>query len=79
MSTTYTGPTRTLGELSKTIFSKGRSISTEILEFMHRTSSAYQCSQEVERLMSLSDVELAKIDVKRRDIVSYAFRRYMHI
>ena len=29
--------------------------------------------------MALSDVELAKVGVKREDIASYAFRRYMHI
>lgn len=46
-------------------------------EFFNRIFNAVQCSNEVSYLMSLSDAQLAKRDLKREDIVDHVFKKYL--
>jgi hypothetical protein len=48
------------------------------MRFLCDLSNARQCALEVERLMALSDAELARRGLKRDEIVRYVFRNYMH-
>jgi len=51
---------------------------TAVMRFLCDLSNARRCAAEVERLMALPDTELARLGVKRDEIVSYAFRHHMH-
>ncbi|MGI9381033.1 MAG: hypothetical protein ACR2OW_15420 [Methyloligellaceae bacterium] len=46
-------------------------------DFFSRITNAVQCSNEVSYLMSLSDNQLARRDLKREDIVDHVFKKYM--
>jgi hypothetical protein len=48
------------------------------MRFLCDLSNARRCALEVERLMALSDAELARRGLKRDEIVAYVFRNYMH-
>lgn len=41
------------------------------------TSHAARCAREAERLLAMSDSELAKLGLRRDQIVQYAFQPYM--
>ena len=49
-----------------------------VMRFLCDLSAARQFAAEVERLMALSDAELARRGLKRDEIVNYAFRNHMH-
>lgn len=44
-------------------------------EFALTHSAGARCAREAERLSALSDAELARIGLRREDIVRHAFRR----
>ena len=50
----------------------------ELMEFFSTLSNAHQCSLEAQRLMALSDDQLARQGLRRDQIVQHAFRRIMH-
>jgi hypothetical protein len=50
----------------------------EVMELFYTVSNAHQCSLEAQRLMSLSDAELARHGLRRDEVVQHAFRRIMH-
>lgn len=49
-----------------------------VTAFFYTVWTAHQCSLEAQRLMALSDDELARHGLKRQDIVQHAFRRTMN-
>jgi hypothetical protein len=48
-----------------------------VIQFLSDLSSARACGAEAQRLMALSDAQLAKRGLKRDEIVTYAFRNFM--
>jgi hypothetical protein len=50
----------------------------EVMAFFHTLSNAHECSLEAQRLMALSDAELARHGLRRDQVVQHAFRRIMH-
>lgn len=50
----------------------------QLMAFFYAISSAHRCSLEAQRLMALSDAELARHGLKRDEIVQHAFRSVMH-
>lgn len=49
-----------------------------VMRFLCDLSNARRCGAEVQRLMALSDADLARRGIKRDEIVTYAFRNFMH-
>lgn len=47
--------------------------------FGERYATANRCRLEAERLALLSDAQLAEMGLKRDEIVTYAFRRYLYL
>jgi len=50
----------------------------QLMGFFHTVSNAHRCSLEAQRLMALSDDQLARHGLKRDEIVQHAFRTVMH-
>jgi hypothetical protein len=50
-----------------------------IVDALVAASAAGRCAHEVERLMAMSDAELARRGIKREDIVRHAFARYLGV
>jgi hypothetical protein len=48
------------------------------MRFLCNLADARRCGEEAQRLMALSDAQLARRGLKRDEIVSYAFRNHMH-
>ena len=46
--------------------------------FLSDLSNARRCALEAERLMALSDAQLARRGLRRDEIVSHVFRNHMH-
>ena len=82
MASTYTHGDR--GFAARLLSGLGHGLSSvgqgfvALMEAAQKSSTGYRCAQEAAQLMKLSDEELARIGLKRDDIVQYAFRRYTH-
>lgn len=48
------------------------------MKFLCTISMARTCAMELGRLGKLSDAELAKLGLRRDEIVQHVFRNYMH-
>jgi hypothetical protein len=51
---------------------------TSFMKFLCTVSMARTCSMELGRLSKLSDGELAKLGLRRDEIVQHVFRNHMH-
>lgn len=60
------------------MFSKIKSFFVTTYEVLAESSRGMQAAREVERLQRLSDQDLAKLGLRRTDIVQHAFRSMMH-
>lgn len=49
----------------------------QVVAFLDSVADAHRCSLEAQRLMALSDEQLAGHGLKREEIVHHAFRRVM--
>ena len=49
-----------------------------VVRFLCDLSDARKCAEDVQRLMALSDAELARRGIRRDEIVAYAFGNRMH-
>jgi hypothetical protein len=49
-----------------------------VMRFFRDLANAGRCAAEAQRLMALSDAELARRGLRRDEIVPYAFRTHMH-
>lgn len=79
MSTALSHTSTYASEFVKFSVVKITALFTRITEFCYQASNAHKCSKEVERLMALSDDDLGKLGLARRDIASHAFRKWMQI
>jgi hypothetical protein len=74
-TTLQAAPLRSIG---KTAFARIGAGSAAVMKFLCSLSNARHCAHEVERLMALSDDQLAQRGIKRDQIVQVAFRNYLH-
>ncbi len=51
---------------------------TMIFETLARTSRGARCAREAERLSALSDAQLARMGLKREDIIRHAFEPFIN-
>jgi hypothetical protein len=50
-----------------------------VFEILAATSDAARCAREAERLLAKSDEELARLGLRRDEVVRHAFARFMYI
>ena len=74
-TTIQTTPPRDAGTA---ILARIRAAFAAVMRFLGDLSNARRCAAQAERLMALSDSELARLGLKRDEIVAYAFRNHMH-
>jgi hypothetical protein len=75
---TTTIPSTPLRDAGKAIAARIGAGFAAVMRFLCDLSNARQCAAEVQRLMALSDAELERRGLKRNEIVTYAFRNYVH-
>ena len=74
-TTLQTAPPRDTG---RALLDSIRAGFAAVTRFVRAFSNARRCAAEVERLLALPDAELKRRGLRRDEIASYAFRRYMH-
>jgi hypothetical protein len=67
-----------LRDTGRTALAKVRSAFGRVTGFLHIIATARRCALEAERLTALSDRELARLGLKRGEIVQHVFRSHPH-
>jgi hypothetical protein len=71
-------PTTRARDAGKALLSRIGDGLTAVMKFLCTISAARTCAMELGRLGKLSDAELAKLGLRRDEIVQHVFRNHMH-
>jgi hypothetical protein len=67
-----------LRNTGRTALSRVRSAFGQLTGFLSALAEARRCALEAERLMALSDRQLARLGLKRGEIVQHVFHNHPH-